>query len=267
MYLYFSQDNHYYITLILSLPIIALFSFFDDIYDLKWTLKILVDAITTLFILFIINNLFLEVNIVNNLIFIILFFFILWFINLINFTDGSDGYLCLVAAFSFILNTLYIFFIYNEFDYFKIFFIIIVLNFFIFNKKPSKIFLGDSGSRPIAIIFVITIAFDFINYDYKIILIWYLSLMVILIDTGYTLLQRLFKKNILSRHQDHAYQLLANKLSHNYSLKWYTINLFMIVIPSIYLFYFSIIDIYYILLISFLIISIQVFYIKFKYKI
>lgn len=236
---FLNSNEIIFLSLLFSIPIISIFSFIDDIYDIKWFYKILVDSITIIIIsLFCYNYNYFLFNNFNLVYFFPIFFFIsLWFINLINFTDGTDGYLCLVTTIIILINIICTYIVFNEFYIFKLLIFLISLNFLFYNKTPSKVFLGDTGSRLFATILIIIILNDLNNYSYFITIAWYLSLLLVLIDTGTTLIERIFKRSLLSRHQDHAYQILAKKYNHNLSLIWLLINYIIIIIPSIYLIY------------------------------
>ena len=191
----------------------------------------------------------------------------MWFINLINFTDGSDGFLTLFTIINF-LTIFLVKFILN-FDIFisSIIFIIIIFNFLFYNLKPAKIFLGDTGSRLIAVIFIISMMFDYIYYDITIIKIWLFTLSIALIDTGITLIQRLIiHHNILQEHKDHAFQILANRYNHNYSILWLIFNYIFIIFPILTLNFLQIISFLLSAILIIFLLMIQILYIKIKLK-
>ena len=189
----------------------------------------------------------------------------MWFINLINFTDGSDGYLTIFTIFCFLLNLFYTYIIYENIEIIKLFFVMILINFLYYNKEPANIFLGDVGSRLISILLLINIFYDYSQYSIEALKVWLIILFPILLDTGFTLIQRLIKKNLLSRHRDHAYQILANNFNHNKSVLWITINYIILIFPSLILFIFNLISFYLVMIFLFIVLSSQIFYIKIKY--
>ena len=265
----FIEIDFFYTSLLLSIPLITLFSFFDDIYDINWRYKIIIDTITSIIII----NLFID-NIQSDffenykyLFLPILILVITWFINLINFTDGSDGYLVTFAILNMLINisTKYAYGI--EVYNFNILFIFMMFIFLYFNLYKSSVFLGDSGSRLIAVIMIINIFYDFFYLDNMLFLIWIFALSIVLLDTGLTLLQRLIiNKKMLQEHKDHAYQILANKFNHKVSLIWILLNFVFLIIPSIYLYLNNIFEYLFIfLLLNFFLLS-QIIYIKLKYK-
>lgn len=74
-------------------------------------------------------------------------FMIVAYSNAVNLTDGLDGLSCITVAIS--LSFLGII-AYHQHQYIELMFICAVvaslLGFFIFNRKPAKIFMGDTGS-------------------------------------------------------------------------------------------------------------------------
>jgi phospho-N-acetylmuramoyl-pentapeptide-transferase len=79
-------------------------------------------------------------------IFLFVYFWV-YLINIINFTDGSDGFLTTNSIIFFL--TIIIFQLNSQITisfYFASFILPMLLAFFIFNKPPAKIFMGDTGS-------------------------------------------------------------------------------------------------------------------------
>lgn len=262
--------NDFYYYILFSIPLITVFSFIDDIYDINWKYKILIDIFTSIIILYIFINNIQSIAIINSYNFIIYIFIILiltWFINLINFTDGSDGYLVLFTIFNFLINFLVKSYYEIEFNLFNLLFILTLIIFYYYNFYKSKIFLGDSGSRLIAVIIIINLFYDYFNYNILIFLVWILTLLIILLDTGITLTQRIIiNKKVLQEHKDHAYQLLANNIDHKASLIWISLNFLFLIMPSILLYLKDILQYNYIILIVTFIIVYQIIHIKIKYR-
>ena len=84
-------------------------------------------------------DIFLNLNLSNGFISIIVFFIGLTLINFVNFMDGMDG---LVASNMFLLFLNYS--LNNNLDLISI--PIVLFIFFFYNWSPAKIFMGDSGS-------------------------------------------------------------------------------------------------------------------------
>lgn len=263
----YNNFKDYYLIYLLALPVISIFSFLDDIYDYKWFYKLIIDALTIfiIFIFFLYNEEdFIKID-KYYLFYPLIILSAIWFINLINFTDGSDGYLTVFTIYCFTLNLFYGYINYDNLEITKLFFIMIFLIFLYYNKEPAKLFLGDVGSRLIAVLFLINILYDYIQYHGEALKLWLIILLPVLLDTGFTLAQRVIKKKLLSRHRDHAYQILANNFNHNKSIFWMTINYLIFILPSIILISFNLINFYFIIIFLIIILSLQIFYIKIKY--
>ncbi len=265
----FEINNFFFITLC-SIPIITIFSFFDDIYDLSWKYKITIDLSTSILIIYLFYDNLKNLDYFESYIYVLIPILILsisWFINLINFTDGSDGYLVSFTILNIAANLLIKLYFENNINYFNLCLLFISLNFLYYNYYKSSIFLGDCGSRLIAVILIINIIYDFIYYDLYIFLIWILSLLMIILDTGITLLQRIFiNKKVLQEHKDHSYQILTNKLSHKSSLIWMILNYLFFVMPGIFLYINNVFNFIYVFIILSLLFIYQIIYIKLKFK-
>ena len=265
----FVEIDFFYTSLLFSIPLITLFSFLDDVYDVNWKYKIIIDIITSVIIIYIFTENIQSVAFENYKYFLlpILVLMITWFINLINFTDGSDGYLVIFALLNILINILTKYTFGIEVYNFNLLFIFTMFIFLYYNFYKSSVFLGDSGSRLIAVIMIINIFYDLFYYDNVLLLIWTFTLSIVLVDTGLTLLQRLIiNRKMLQEHKDHAYQILANKFNHKISLIWILLNFLFLIIPSIYLYLNNIFDYLFIfLLLNFFLLS-QIVYIKLKYK-
>lgn len=146
--------------------------------------------------------------------FILLFFivFVAWMVNLYNFMDGTDGIASVqgitVAGFSAIHA-------YLSLDYtlyaFYLTVALCIAGFLIFNWSPAKVFMGDVGSGFLGFLFAAMAVYA--HEKNSISLIYSLLLMsVFLVDTGYTLIIRLMRRQKLSQaHRTHAYQKVVQK--------------------------------------------------------
>ena len=120
---------------------------------------------------------------------------------------------------------------------------------------------------PISITLIISMMFDYIFYDITIIKIWLFTLSIALIDTGITLIQRLIiHHNILQEHKDHAFQILANRYNHNYSILWLIFNYIFIIFPILTLNFLQIISFLLSAILIIFLLMIQILYIKIKLK-
>ena len=79
---------------------------------------------------------------------ILYFYFYIYLLNIINFTDGSDGFLTLNSIFFFI-GVFFLSFFESNYNFLNLISVIILpilLSFLIFNKPKAKLFMGDTGS-------------------------------------------------------------------------------------------------------------------------
>ena len=198
------------------LVVIFFIGLIDDYKSLNFKIKLLLQVISVSFIL--INNFdFFDIQ------FYLLIFVLIYFINIINFMDGADGYLSINN----ILVLLSILFYLNYFDLnnifvsrFIYFYLLINFVFLIFNLYPSKIFLGDSGSYLHAGILII-ILFEIHKINLNILILTILCFMPYFIDSLLTIFLRLKKhKNIFHAHKEHIYQLYLTE-NHNYLVVQY----------------------------------------------
>ena len=132
--------------------IVSLLGVLDDIYNLKWYIKLFFQIILVFYPLHYLNlflniESFLGFDINNYFNFIGSTLWIIVIINAINFIDNMDGLAVIVAG----SICLQIAFIANYLDQYKITDVSLLLfstliGFLIFNYPPAKLYLGDSGS-------------------------------------------------------------------------------------------------------------------------
>jgi len=132
--------------------IISLLGIIDDIYNLKWYIKLFFQIILVLYPLVYLNlflnfESFIGLDFNNYLNFLISIIWIIAIINSINFIDNMDGLAAVVTG----SICLQIAFLSNYLNQYKLTDISLLLfatiiGFFIFNYPPAKLYLGDSGS-------------------------------------------------------------------------------------------------------------------------
>ncbi len=129
----------------------------DDLWNLKWNIKFLIQSFSVLFLLLYLNshsyfhfNIF-GIELPFNISVPLMFMLILGAINAFNLLDGLDG---LVSGFSLIIASLSFVLSYGSHSHFvpllSILIIGVTLGFLKFNSNPANIFLGDSGSLILA---------------------------------------------------------------------------------------------------------------------
>lgn len=234
---FFPNESSNYYFLIISILLVSIISFIDDLITLTSYKRILVHFIAFTLVFYhleFFNNL----SIVSVGLIFLSYVFSLGYLNIYNFMDGINGITFLNALISYIT-----FFIINmyvvEFTSYNLLLILIfttlIFGFFNFRIRP-KCFAGDVGS--------ITIGFTIIYFIVKLFLesnnyIVFLMLGVYLLDGGWTIFERIVRKeNILEAHKRHLYQLLANdlKIPHlKISLIYFLVQLILNAIIIFYL--------------------------------
>ena len=134
------------IILIISLTFLSLISFYDDVYNIHPLIRLFFQ-VTTIFFCTSLFNLELISLPIKISIFLIIYFWV-YTINIINFTDGVDGFLAINALTFFSCIFLYFNFLNNvNFIYYtSLIMIPVLLAYLFFNKPNAKIFMGDAGS-------------------------------------------------------------------------------------------------------------------------
>jgi Fuc2NAc and GlcNAc transferase len=131
---------------------------------------------------------------------IIALFGIVWFINLFNFLDGSDGYASMEAIS--ISLALWFFTGMNVF----LFLVFSVCGFLYWNLPKAKIFMGDSGSTTLGFIIVI-LGINLHNNGTLCFSFWLLITALFWFDATITLMRRIMNKEKLNKaHKNHIYQ-------------------------------------------------------------
>ncbi len=213
---------------IISLTLIGVLGYLDDKFELSQVFRFF--SQTVISTLLVINSY--ELNIFEIIFWIS---FLVFFINIYNFMDGIDGLATSQAIFILVSFT-----ILENFYSFSalILFIIPLIIFLFYNIKPSKIFLGNSGSYMLGMLIAILLFNStYISNDINIfnhILSALILLTIFIADSLYVLLARFFYRfrssnNILlslsyitTPHNTHCYQILAKKYNnHN------KVNLFL----------------------------------------
>lgn len=134
-----------YFVLIASIFILSFVSFYDDMKSVHPIFRLFVQVTLVMFCTstLYLSNFILPLKLT---LFCFIYFWV-YLINIINFTDGSDGFLATNSMFFYLgIITLQIFNNITISFYFALIVFPILAAFFIFNKPPAKLFMGDSGS-------------------------------------------------------------------------------------------------------------------------
>lgn len=181
--------------------IIAILGIFDDILSLPVKLRFTIQAICSLISLLILQGFHPLFDTNLSLLWpIIALFGMVWFINLFNFLDGSDGY----AAMEAVSIGIAIWF----FTGMNVLLLLAfsVLGFLYWNWPKAKIFMGDSGSTTLGFILVV-FGIYFHNSHQLHFALWLILTSLFWFDATFTLFRRILNKEKLSQaHKKHIYQ-------------------------------------------------------------
>ena len=212
----FNVNNTILFFLFASLLPIVIVSIIDDYKEINIRLRLLVQFFSASLIVYYfqisnVSNYAIYLNQESFLIIIISILLSMWLMNLYNFMDGIDGYAaseCIFVSFS---SALIIYFN-NENSILSLYLLGLGLSsigILIKNWHPAKIFMGDTGSVSIGMLFAF---FIFYSASESVISIytWLILLSVFISDSSYTLFLRIVtKKDITKPHLTHAFHLLT----------------------------------------------------------
>jgi len=200
---YFLFDFQY-TWFVVSVFILSLVSFLDDLYSLSRLLRFFVQFIAVFLLL-------VELNLIQSfMLFPFLIFSLVGGLNAFNFMDGVNGITALYSIVA--LSTLWL--VNTQVSFIEanyiLFPLLSVVAFSLFNvRKRALCFAGDVGSISIAAI-ILFLLFKLVIHtqDY----FYFLLLLVYALDSGVTILKRKFRgENIFKPHREHLYQQLVHK--------------------------------------------------------
>ena len=224
MAMFFNSENiKYYLLFIYTTVSFAIIGYIDDMLIVvkkkndglsprkKLLLQIVFSLIFYILVSLVYDNVnFIEIPIINyqlNISYLYLLFVIFWqtgFSNAVNLTDGLDG---LATSVTIITTGTFALLAYKENNFPVLVFCLAIvgalLGFLLFNKKPAKIFMGDTGSlalggilAAISIILHKEIVFLFIG------LVYILETLSVIIQVAYFKKtgKRIFKMSPLHHH-------------------------------------------------------------------
>lgn len=218
-----SENIKYYLLFIYTTVSFAIIGYIDDMLIVvkkkndglsprkKLLLQIVFSLIFYILVSLVYDNVnFIEIPIINyqlNISYLYLLFVIFWqtgFSNAVNLTDGLDG---LATSVTIITTSTFALLAYKENNFPVLVFCLAIvgalLGFLLFNKKPAKIFMGDTGSlalggilAAISIILHKEIVFLFIGLVYILETLSVIIQVVYFKKTG----KRIFKMSPLHHH-------------------------------------------------------------------
>lgn len=192
------------IVFIISLIIISVLSFLDDIKSIDSRIRLVIQSIALF-------GLLLTVAEIQWYYLVIIFIIILGVINAYNFMDGINGITVLYS-----LVTVATFFYIDKYitdiqgDYFFITLLAALGAFTFFNfRKKAICFAGDVGSISVAFIICYLLVQLYIRTEF---IYWILLLGLYGLDTVFTIICRIYRRESLTQaHRSHFYQYLANE--------------------------------------------------------
>lgn len=192
----------------LSGLLLAFISLLDDIYSIRPSYRLLFQLFSTALAVYFLGGI--ELPLLSNypvwlrlMISMVLVLGGIWFINLYNFLDGTDGYASLEAIF--VSLGLMVF----SGSEISLILIAATTGFLCWNWPKAKIFMGDVGSTQLGfVLFVLGVYFH--NKGSMDISIWIMLTSLFWFDATFTLYRRWRNKEKLSEaHNKHAYQRIV----------------------------------------------------------
>ncbi|MDR2270658.1 MAG: glycosyltransferase family 4 protein [Sphingobacterium sp.] len=214
--IFFIYSDFQYPRFFIGLSLMTVISFLDDIFTLSNKIRLLVHFSAVLLMAY-------ELDLFDMPWYYLLVGFILvvGVINAYNFMDGING---ITACYSMALGVL-LMIVNQKLNFIAqdllIFMLLGVLVFSFFNfRTKAKCFAGDVGSVAIAYILLFALGLLILKTGD---LIYLLFLVVYGVDTVWTIVRRLYRKeNIFEAHRSHLYQFLANEAKINKLLVSFT---------------------------------------------
>jgi Fuc2NAc and GlcNAc transferase len=181
--------------------VLAMIGFYDDIRKLNWLVRLTAQFLCSGIGIFFLGGMHpLFGNSLPWVWNIVALIGIVWFINLFNFMDGSDGYASMEAI-SISLG----FWLFTGNDILALI-VFSVGGFLYWNWPTAKIFMGDSGSTALGYILVI-IGIYFHNASILGFSFWIIITALFWFDANITIIRRIFNKEKINQpHKKHMYQ-------------------------------------------------------------
>lgn len=227
--LFFVFNGFPYPYFVLGLILVATISFLDDIYTLGSGIRMTIQLISIVLCFYEIGGFDFSVIII-----FISLFFATGLLNIYNFMDGINGItgiysIAVILPLIYLENVLKVTFINSNLLILTLAAILIFgySNF----RKNAKSFAGDIGSISIGLVLIFCVGKLIITSQN---LHYILFFLVYLLDGGYTILERAYKKeNILKPHRRHLYQLLTDNKNFAHLKTSSIYGLYQLIIASI----------------------------------
>jgi Fuc2NAc and GlcNAc transferase len=199
----------------------SLTGFIDDIKSLRATIKLIIQILLSVWVLYWLNGfgLFVFDLLPNFIVILVIGFFLVFLMNAYNFMDGIDGMAASGAIFFSI--TLALVLITKENYQTALIFLILastVGGFLFFNWPPASIFMGDAGSLFLGYTFGSLFLYTVITSSITI-WTWLVVFGYFFSDTVFTQITRIIiLKKWYVGHRSHAYQNLARISNSHYKV-------------------------------------------------
>jgi Fuc2NAc and GlcNAc transferase len=207
--------------LLLALPL-ALFGLWDDMIGISIIIRLLVQcAVFVVLVTFFESALLLQwcqshhwPNSLLWLIFVLVIFSGIWWVNLYNFMDGIDGLAVSQGIFILLAGSALAYFSWsNVLDqawwWLSLGLVGALCGFTYWNWSPAKIFMGDVGSTWLAFL-IFAIILCSLSANILPVAAWLILVAVFVVDASVTLTVRLLRgQKIFSAHRSHVYQKLT----------------------------------------------------------
>ncbi|MFM8453745.1 MAG: MraY family glycosyltransferase [Gammaproteobacteria bacterium] len=227
--------NHFTDTLIPGSLALVFIGFWDDVHHLSYKIKLLVHILVSMgtvygfyrqyhtdFLSFdplkwggFLGAYPLEAffhGIPLGLVYPILALILIWSINVYNFMDGTDGQASGQGIFI-LLNASVLAYQHQAPDFASLLLILacLLFGFFMWNKPPAKIFMGDNGSCFLGFIVPVLALLGFLEYKIPI-SVWFIAYTPFWFDATFTVLHRLSQgQSVTQPHQGFLFQKIPKK--------------------------------------------------------
>lgn len=211
----------YFMPIMLAAIVMSIVGFLDDCLELSASLRLCIQIIIAIWLYYwLVDNNTINFGFVSMQIgllkipFTILF--LVWYYNLFNFMDGSDG---MASSAVIYIASVFLIIAYLEHQKIPLVFLTILssatLGFLLFNWPPAKMFLGDVGTNFCSCIISVIMLITIWHYNINL-FVWLIALGYYLLDTTITLLIRMvkFPRAWFKAHRSHAYQNLVLNIGH-----------------------------------------------------
>lgn len=209
-------DQRYFVGFVLSTVTVAVVSFYDDVTNKPFVVKLLTQLLAVTVVLasgIVIDEIALpwvgEVRL-GWVAYVLSFLWIIGLTNAYNFMDGLDGLAAGVAAVASLFFLIITYSLGSTFVYVHSYTVLAgALGFLVFNFPPARIFMGDVGSATLGFLFA-TLAIIAARYDasHTSFMVIPLLLFTFIYDTALTFTRRLIAgEPVTQPHRTHLYQL------------------------------------------------------------